>query len=683
EEKEYFLGSSLDCSDMFCAKTALLDLENEIYVENIGNVNKNEQKYPLIIGKKYKTEFTLMNGITATEGEIENGYLKAHNATSPDTSFMTVEGDVDNYNFFEFSNISLSGPNTESAKYSSAKTVLVDKYNFTKFFANKTISGNFDLVPTYDKGNYINFWIIDSDKQFPVRGAPAFNYWFVPDAPHSLSIKLFPNTLLVPNKVQNLKIYVYDELESIVKDVQVIVLKKAPTDSVYNAINCGALLTDYEGKTVCELPPFEPNTFIQILAFKEGYKSYKHNDLIPDLKVVEKMISFNPEKLDIEISYPKEKAITADLTVANASAQDVIISNIDLRFDKYSEDSKYLLNWEAMEGYFESEYKGKIIYGIEEDMGVNETILQDFFMVMVGDNFNNSVYADKMSGIIKMTLDTSPGSVVLEIPFSIKFKIDSYPENAGDCLQINMVEKDFYLEKSTMAELQIVNTCLLDSEKRIPAIFDKVFLLLTLEDGSYSVAGYNITIADKISTTVDVRIPTLILENLKTELTNPEMNAVLGISSRSTKGSQKIGIKILGYVTTESGPAKLESNMVEINVNTVNIANCIGIYDKDGEKIEKIDFEIFDGLEFLATPELIYNNVHEPPTEIEIKNECPGSTLWVRACKDNNIPPTFSAGCGNENSAAKLSFSVDDFTTGLELKGNESKKIEIFRPGIP
>ncbi|MDD4983675.1 MAG: carboxypeptidase-like regulatory domain-containing protein [Candidatus ainarchaeum sp.] len=682
EEKEYFLGSSLDCSDMFCAKTSLLDIENQIYVENIGNVNKNEQKYPLVIGKKYKTEFTLMNGITASDGEIENGYLKAHTATSSDTSFMAVENDVDKYNFYQFSNISLSGPNSESQYYGAAKTILVDKYNFTKFFANKTISGSFNLIPTYDNGNYINFWVIDSDKQVPVRGAPAFNYWFVPDAPHSLSIKLFPNTLLVPNKVQNLKVYVYDELESVVKDAKVVVLKKAPNDSVYKTVQgCNNLTTDYEGKVVCELPPFEPNTFIQVLAYKEGYKSYKHNDLLPDLKVVEEIISFNPAKLDITISYPKEKAVVADLTIANASAQDLIINNIDLQFDKYSENSKFLLNWEAMEAYFESEYKGKVIYGIEEDKGVNETILQNFFKVIANDTFDKSVYADKIGGIIKVTLDTSPGTVTLDIPFSIKFKLDSYPENAGECLKISMLEKDFYIEKATNTEIEMINTCLLDSEKLTPAIFDKLFLLLTLEDGSYSIVNYSLTIPDKVSKNVDIGVPALLLENLKTDVTKPDMTGFLGMTPKSVKGNQKIGIKLMGYVTTESGPAKLESNTISINVNTVELANCIGVYNDNGEKIDRIDFGVFSSIEYLATAESINNKVHGPSTEIEIKNECSGSLLYIRACKDNEN--NFSPGCGNENSDAKLSFSVEDFTKGIELAGGASQKVEIYRPSIP
>ncbi len=686
EEKQYFLGSSLDCTDMFCAKTSVLDLESQLYLENLGNVNKNEQKYSLVIGKGYKTEFTLMNGITATDGEIKNGYLKAHTANAPGQSFLVVENDLDNYNYFNFTNITLSGPNTQSQNWSSAKSMLVDKYEFTNFFANKTINGNFDFIPTTDKANYLNFWIIDTDKQVPVRGEPAFNYSFIPDAAHSLAIKFFPNTVLVPTKAQDLKVYVYDETGSIIKDAVVSIFKKGQSDDGYYAVqsdSCVNMVTDYEGKILCKLPPLEKGTFIQILAYKPGYKSYKHKDLTPDLKVLAEIVTFNPEKLEIDLAYPKEKVKTADLEITNASAQDLILENAEIIFDKYSQDSKYLLNWEAMESYFNSEFNGKVIYGMEEGMEPNETNLQYFFKVIAKESSTNTIPVDKISGKIKLHLSTSPGDIVLEIPFTITFRLDSYPENASECLSISMVDNqtDFYLEKEISAQVEIVNSCLLDVANVKLATLDKAFVQLSLEDGSYGVAGYTISIPDKMSATLDIGFPTLVFENWKADF-NPII-AGLGITPRTTKGTQKIGIKLIGYVNTESGPAKIESNKIEINVSAMNLADCIGVYDTEGEKIEKLDFEVFDSTAYLSSFENIGQKINGPSKEIEIKNECVGSTLFVRVCKDNEYPPNFSAGCGNENTEARLRFSDDKLTDGVKIVGGESKEIEIYRPSIP
>jgi hypothetical protein len=687
-EKVFLAGAKSYCnSNEFCSRVAILDIEEDLYVDSTKDFT-----YGLSPSKEYEISFDIINGINSIEGEINKGYLQIFNAETEDESYETVKNNTAKRSYFKQTYLQLTNPDgTENpAETNERFAIFEEQFNFENFGTNEYIKGVMNLVPVLSDPSYVNFLIIDDERNVVVKGKPALSLNLVPFSAKKLGVEFFPNEMLVPYTTQDLLVTVTDELGSYVYDATVTIKIKQPSSLQYHVYsNCRALKTDVEGEAICQLEGelMSPGTNVQIIVQKEGYQPYAHIDFIPDVRVEEDLFDLNPKTLEVNLVYPVTSEGYADLEITNNASTDLIIEKLELKMDRYSLERQHYLEIEEMQNYLLNIYQDKVIYGREESLsGEPVTKLEDFFKAAFAANAVDAIDDEEtLSGLVKVYFKTDTGrSFVKDVPFKVKIVVDGFPTNAGDCLKLGLAEGDSYASDGAKAiniPMIYQNNCIITSPDLIEPVeikFDKIYMVVGVEDGALGLGNFSFSIPDIASIpNLIMSVPSALMANVSSDLANPDRMSILGFNPSGRKGKANYYTKLIGYVKTTSGLKKIESGKTEFDLSVLNLDECIKIKNEAGEEIEQFDFEILSqdrGLDLVSVGSL------SDEYELELENVCEGLPIEIQVCKNNSNDRT--PGCGSYMGEYKgLEFSPDLYDQSKEI--GEKMKLMVERPMVP
>lgn len=697
ETKDFLAGTKGVCAeDEFCGRYTLLDKTSDLYVDTVG-----EDQFMVSPGNKYELVFDLINGLDGSEGEIKNGELQIYNATSSETSLETVKNSVASNSFLHLLDYSLKGPTEDfkEEKVGDLFGMFVQAYNFKDLIKNRYISGTINFIPVSTGNSYMNFVILDKDKHVVVDGKSALSLLFNAVSQKKFNIEIFPDKFLAPGQKQDLTIFVKDDSNSYVKDAFVSVRIKTPTETNYHILDyCKDLQTDPQGKTICNLQPLLPGTYVQVLVEKSGYESYSQKDFTPDVQVTTKMFEFDKETFSITLTYPLQIEEFEDLTIINNSASQITLNYSELKVDNYSVPDSGLLDLASMNSYFATfdgqEIEGKQLNFDETGILVGEAKkhFKNFFKAELNPVAAKELDKDTtVSGVVTMHFKTEEQTFTRNIPFEVKVVSDGTPTNKEDCLKVELDNESgqtsFASDGSKAMQIPItfMNTCNIEVVNSVgnilpePVVFDSIYATLAHDSGALGLGSFAFNLNSGESTDLSLSVPEVFATNLQSNLDDPVVYGNIGFMPKGVMGKEVLKFRVKGLVKTSNGYVIVESNELSFDVSLLKLENCIKVFDDKGEELSDI---------LILPPENISPDYTSPTAtaqkfKLKFKNECAGLNLNLQLCKGNTNETSKS--CGEVVSdMGYVGFKFGSLESEQYKTENltDEKEVEITRPSV-
>ncbi|MBI4043427.1 MAG: carboxypeptidase regulatory-like domain-containing protein [Candidatus Diapherotrites archaeon] len=311
KEENYQLGVTTLCDIEFCFDASILDVKN-------GILNDLVQAYNADVFKDYKLTFNLINNGSAVHDHAELR-IRSNN----DSILFT------HYKIFNAESGSLEADINESE---------LPALNVGNFSPNKKVSGTL-FFKTKSAGNSIvNFLLVSDFKQVFSKDIE-----FSISAANNLDVQITPSSY--PSGVPlNLKFKVSDAATHLeLKDAVVSLVDK-------HGIVLESRKTNALGELELILPGQLPGTEITVKVESPSYNTFTQT-----LKVSDKVLEFNPEKLGVSINVKTESEVEDSLEVTNKLSFALELSQVNV-----SGNFEGLLDEEKMNNWLHA-FEGKIL----------------------------------------------------------------------------------------------------------------------------------------------------------------------------------------------------------------------------------------------------------------------------------------------------------------------------------
>ncbi len=423
-EKDFYEGGETLCDEDFCYSERVLDLSEDLYLTSV--------PYLVRIFDSYKLEFSITNNSQTVH---DNANIRIKNTADG----VTVDN-VINIQSYKITNADAS------AFESSEETFEIEPIAAGDFRHNKSITSEMVIQAKKMQQSAIQLLIVSEraqvfDRMIQVK----------PVKQEDLNVTVKPDVLAAFTDI-DLDVHVEIEgngEEGLEVDNALVKVTRITPDKAKTSQKG---YTDLSGNAQFVIPASSPKTKIIIEVEKPGYDSKKITR-----KVSDKIIQFNPEKIESNLDLTQVTSEEIELEMENLVPVDLRLTNAVIRGDFMG-----LLDGERMNNWLQQYIEATRIEALESSTIRILTALSDEAWLLDR--------PEELDGSLILNFSNMDKSITWSLSVPVKVSVDlAQPPKEPNCLTVELQEwKDSTINHRAIVEFSIINACITADDEPMP-----------------------------------------------------------------------------------------------------------------------------------------------------------------------------------------------------------------------